>query len=225
MGKNFVTYDQSLALKELGFNEPCFGVFYLNVERKIWEQSRTIQESKHNESDFAISRPLVGQVFEWFIEKYKLNKIIDNWTEQPMGDEIWVEAYQYYINGEAYHPYFKTYEEAESACIDKLIEIVKGEKHSSSKVKTLAAVDVEKLNTIKEFVDYSVSESRFNQALENIFPNNEPIDVKKMGDVIRWVVNDVIKEEMDTMVENQLEPKEINKYISSKVREMFFKMA
>ena len=102
---------------------------------------------------------------------------------------------------------------------------VKGEKHSSSKVKTLAAVDVEKLNSIKEFVDYAVSESRFNQALENIFPNNEPIDVKKMGDVIRWVVNDVIKEEMDTMVENQLEPKEINKYISSKVREMFFKMA
>jgi len=102
---------------------------------------------------------------------------------------------------------------------------VKGEKHSSSKVKTLAAVDVEKLNSIKEFVDYAVSESRFNQALENIFPNNEPIDVKKMGDVIRWVVNDVIKEEMDTLVENQLEPKEINKYISSKVREMFFKMA
>ena len=100
---------------------------------------------------------------------------------------------------------------------------VKGEKHSSSKVKTLAAVDVEKLNSIKDFVDYAVSESRFNQALENVFPNNEPIDVKKMGDVIRWVVNDVIKEEMDTLVENQLEPKEINKYVSSKVREMFFK--
>ena len=102
---------------------------------------------------------------------------------------------------------------------------VKGEKHSSSKVKTLASVDVEKLNSIKEFVDYAVSESRFNQALENVFPNSEPIDVKKMGDVIRWVVNDVIKEEMDTLVENQLEPKEINKYISAKVREMFFKMA
>lgn len=102
---------------------------------------------------------------------------------------------------------------------------VKGEKHSSSKVKTLAAVDVEKLEGIQKFVDYAVTESRFNQALENIFPNNEPIDVKKMGDVIRWVVNDVIKEEMDTMVENKIEPKETNKYISAKVREMFFKMA
>ena len=99
---------------------------------------------------------------------------------------------------------------------------VKGEKHSSSKVKTLASVDVEKLNSIKEFIEYSVTESRVNQAIENVFPNQEPLDVKKMGDVIRWVVNDVIKEEMDTMIENNLEPKEINKYISAKTREVFF---
>ena len=101
---------------------------------------------------------------------------------------------------------------------------VKGEKHSSSKVKTLAAVDVEKLNSINEFVQYVVTESRFNQAVENTFPNNEPIDIKKMGDLIRWVVNDVIKEEMDTLVKNGLEPKDVNKYVSSKVREMFFKL-
>jgi len=101
---------------------------------------------------------------------------------------------------------------------------VKGEKHSSSKVKTLAAVDVEKLNSITEFVDYAVTDSRFKQALENTFPNDEPIDVKKMGDIIRWVVNDVIKEESDTLVKNGLEPKDVNKYISTKVREMFFKL-
>ena len=101
---------------------------------------------------------------------------------------------------------------------------VKGEKHSSSKVKTLANVDVEKLEGIQKFVEYAVTESRFNQSLENTFPNNEPIDVKKMGDVIRWVVNDVLKEEMDTMVSNNIEPKDVNKYISTKVREMFFKM-
>lgn len=101
---------------------------------------------------------------------------------------------------------------------------VKGEKHSSSKVKTLANVDVEKIESIQKFVDYAVTESRFNQALENVFPNEEPIDTKKLGDVIRWVVNDVIKEEMDTMVENKIEPKDVNKYLSSKVREMFFKL-
>jgi hypothetical protein len=101
---------------------------------------------------------------------------------------------------------------------------VKGEKHSSSKVKTLAAVDVEKLENIQGFVEYAVTESRFKQALENVFPNDEPIESKKLGDVIRWVVNDVVKEEMDTMVENKIEPKDVNKYLSSKVRDMFFKL-
>jgi hypothetical protein len=60
--------------------------------------------------------------------------------------------------------------------------------------------------------------------LENTFPNNEPIDVKKMGNLIRWVVNDILKEETDTLVRNGLEPKDVNKYVSVKVREMFFKI-
>lgn len=101
---------------------------------------------------------------------------------------------------------------------------IKGEKHSSSKVKILASVDIEKLNSINEFVDYAVTDNRFNQALENIFPNNEEIHIKKLGDVIRWVINDVIKEESDTMKENNIEPKEVNKYISNKVRTKFINL-
>jgi len=100
---------------------------------------------------------------------------------------------------------------------------VKGEKHSSSKVKTIASVDVEKLNSIKEFIEYAVTESRFNQGLEKVFVN-EPVDVKKMGDLIKWVVSDIIKEESDTMVASGLEPKDVGKYASGKIREMFFKL-
>lgn len=99
---------------------------------------------------------------------------------------------------------------------------VKGEKHSASKVRILAAVDVDKLNSIKEFVDYAVTESRFNQAIEKVFGTKEAMDVKKMGDFIRWIVTDVIKEETDTMAANGIEPKDVNKYVSSKAREMFF---
>lgn len=102
---------------------------------------------------------------------------------------------------------------------------VKGEKHAgSSKVKTLANVNVEKLESIRDFIDYAVTQGRFNQAIENTFPNDEPINVKKMGNIIRWVVNDIIKEESDTLVENNLEPKDVNSHVSSKVREMFFKL-
>jgi len=100
----------------------------------------------------------------------------------------------------------------------------KGLKHSSSRVKTIASVDVEKVASIREFVDYAVTESRFNQGIENTFPNNEPVDIKKLGALMKWITDDVTKEEMDTMKANNLEPKDVNKYISTKVREMFMKL-
>ena len=99
---------------------------------------------------------------------------------------------------------------------------VKGDKHSATKVKTLVSVDVEKLGTIQDFINYSVTENRFNQAVENVFGKDD-LDVKKMGDFIRWFVNDIASEEMDTMVKNGLEPKDVNRNISEKVREMFYK--
>lgn len=97
---------------------------------------------------------------------------------------------------------------------------VKGEKHSPSKVKTLAAVDCDKLNSIVDFIDHVVTENRFNQALENIFPDSE-LDIKMLGNLIKWVINDIIKEESDTMVANGLEPKAVNKFVSQRVKEMF----
>lgn len=105
---------------------------------------------------------------------------------------------------------------------DRYMFKVKGEKHSVSKVKTLASVDVEKLNSVMEFVDYAVTQNRFDQAIENVF-NGEDLDIRKMGDLIRWIVSDITNEEMDTMVKNNLEPKDVNKYIAGKAKEMFFK--
>jgi hypothetical protein len=97
---------------------------------------------------------------------------------------------------------------------------VKGEKHSVTRVKTLAAVDVQKLNSVMEFVDYAVTQNRFNQAIENVFGTDE-LDIRRMGDLLRWIVNDIISEEIDTMSKNGLEPKDVNKYISNKTRQMF----
>jgi hypothetical protein len=99
----------------------------------------------------------------------------------------------------------------------------KGEKHSVSKVKKLNSVDVEKLKSIDEFVDYAVTENRFEQAIQNVFPNKEGIDVKNLGDVIRWIVQDILKEELDTLAGNNLEPKDVNSKIAQKTREMFFR--
>ena len=98
----------------------------------------------------------------------------------------------------------------------------KGEKHSSSKVKTVAEVDTAKISGILEFVDYAVTENRLNQAIEQVFTSNDvELDITKTGDFLRWIVGDITKEESDTMADNGLEPKDVNKYISQKARKWF----
>jgi len=98
---------------------------------------------------------------------------------------------------------------------------VKGEKHSVTKVKKLAEVDVEKLNSITEFVDYAMTPARLDQGIENVY-GDEELNPRKLGDLMRWLINDIIAEELDTLAKNNLEPKDVNKYISTKAREMFF---
>lgn len=100
---------------------------------------------------------------------------------------------------------------------------VKGEKHSVSKVKTLAPVDAEKLNSIQEFVDYACTENRVKQAMGEVFSSPDEYSTKKTGDVLRWIINDIMAEEMDVMTKNGLTPKDVNKHISTKARQIFFK--
>ena len=99
---------------------------------------------------------------------------------------------------------------------------VKGSKHSVSKVKKLASVNVENIESIKAFIEYAITEARLSQAIEYVF-KGEDLDIRKLGDVIRWFISDILAEELDVMVENNLEPKALNKHISNEVRRMFFK--
>lgn len=95
---------------------------------------------------------------------------------------------------------------------------VKGEKHQNSKVKTLATVDTEAIENIKEFIEYAVTENRMKQGIDKLKENNIPIDIKSTADYLRWVVGDVCKEEMDTIIKNQIDIKKLNGYISQKAR-------
>jgi hypothetical protein len=99
---------------------------------------------------------------------------------------------------------------------------VKGEKHSVSKVKTLAPVDIEKIEKVQGFVSYALTEARLRQGIEFLREMNHPIDVKSTPHFLRWIVGDVMKEEADTIVGNNLESKDVNKEISTQARKWFF---
>ena len=99
----------------------------------------------------------------------------------------------------------------------------KGEKHSVSKVKTIANVDVEKIKKIQDFIDYAVTENRLNQGIEYLKEMNKELDISSIGDFLRWLANDILKEEQDVITENGLDNdlKSIMKSTSNKGRKWF----
>ena len=125
MEKEFVTYDQALALKELGFDEPCLAfwdgkntdAFYFN---NISDASGDyVPFQKHDRLKW-FGAPLKQQVFRWFREKYGYWSYIKEATKGTCRFNIEKFDEKFFNSG-----LFGSYEDAESACIDKLIEMVK----------------------------------------------------------------------------------------------------
>jgi hypothetical protein len=103
----------ALELKQLAFSESCFGGFYNNGDLHI--QRVDFQSSLEG---FCLA-PLYSQVFRWFREKYALCIVI-----KPIDDKNLELGYNLLKNGLMMGSYL-TYEEAELACLQKLIEILK----------------------------------------------------------------------------------------------------
>lgn len=104
----------------------------------------------------------------------------------------------------------------------KKLSFLLGEKHSASKVKTIAAVDTEKIQNIKDFVESTVTHNRCMQSVQKLKEAGKPLTRQSVGDYLRWIINDVMKEELDTMVNNGIEPKSVNSAISNHARQWFF---
>jgi len=89
----------------------------------------------------------------------------------------------------------------------------KGTKHSVSKTKSVVAIDPEKLNSIKEFVEYSVTDNRLLQGVSEV-----GLDQKLIGTFIGWINRDINKEEGDVLEASSLSMKDVGKNISNKAR-------
>ena len=119
MQKEFCSYEQALELKELGFDEPCFGYY---VETKKWipasySQKETIYPSNSDLMKEWVSAPTFSQAFKFFREKYDLDVISKPYigkTKKYICDPVNIRL-------EAKN----TYEEAENACLLELINICK----------------------------------------------------------------------------------------------------
>jgi hypothetical protein len=114
MEKEFVTYEQALAVKELGFNEKCLTYYYNEILVFTPIPSLNTNSFWVGKDNNFITVPLKQQVFRWFREKYGLDGFVFNSGDNKYSFNI---SDNYFLN--------TTYEEAENACIDKLIELSK----------------------------------------------------------------------------------------------------
>lgn len=101
----------------------------------------------------------------------------------------------------------------------------KGELHSAkSKVKTLKPVDDEKINKCMQIAEQVTPSWRLSQMISETFDtiNGGVIDRSGLGNYIKAVMNDIIKEELDIIVEAGIEIKDIAKYVSTIAKNYFF---
>ena len=133
MDKEFIPYKQALALKELGFDEPCIGWYNPQVNyKKVTTDKYWAFHLTGEWENFKLA-PLYQQAFRWFREKYNLRGFIGF---RPNVKQFDCHVYDMSLSGKEYvkqrtmeefnkDPKVGTYEEAELECLKKLIEIVK----------------------------------------------------------------------------------------------------
>lgn len=69
MEKEFIPYDLSLELKELGFDEPCIG-YYENNGKNNLLLTDSVNFTNTDLKVEGISSPLYQQAFRWFLDNY-----------------------------------------------------------------------------------------------------------------------------------------------------------
>lgn len=99
---------------------------------------------------------------------------------------------------------------------------IKGEKHSASKVKTVAKVDPEKMKSTEEFVDMTVTENRVRQAIQSV--DGCDGTNKYLGQIIKWVHKDIIDEETDTLVASGLIWKDVASRVTLKIKDIYMNL-
>ena len=142
MNKEFIPYEEALALKELGFDKECLAIYYKDdVEKKLLfsieeKYSSNPEVAKHQarnairdinfEKGWAIAAPLYQQAFRWFREKHNKLHTVNIDLSDNLKDKVYVLTIEDHLGSIVDRSEeYGTYEEAELTCLKKLIEELK----------------------------------------------------------------------------------------------------
>jgi hypothetical protein len=120
MKNEFIPYEQALALKKLGFDEPCIALY--NEECKTIHLNLNLVNKKPY-----FCAPLYQQAFRWFRVRHNIlatvysnaSGYLYEWSDNVGGTHRGWSDYE----GPNDSGVWNTYEEAELTCLKKLIEL------------------------------------------------------------------------------------------------------
>jgi hypothetical protein len=123
MEKEFVPYELALELKQLGFDEPCFAIYY-NPSKELFIGGTINPFTK----EIRTLAPTYSQAFRWFREKHNIDAWVQPFVSEKQNGKPFLpdESYAYYIFEDGVYVAdgvnFLDLEEAEMACLKKLID-------------------------------------------------------------------------------------------------------
>jgi hypothetical protein len=124
MRKEFVSVKQTLKLNELGFNEQCLGWYPDNAAALALDGVYIGKPSSGSYKLLAYA-PLYQQAFKWIREKHNIDISIN--TIYSKYNENTIKKYSGVIDNKTIYTnvgFYQTYEEAELAGLQKMIEII-----------------------------------------------------------------------------------------------------
>lgn len=150
MKNQFVPLEVAILLKEKGFIEKCLACYtyyseeyhfelltdYYNISTELRGKTfidnnlfTWLKENKISGKCYvlqnAVALPLYQQVCDWFREEHDLHIMVSHWINQPVGDDVWDDCYQSFINGDAMDvTIYQTYNEALDYAINEALKLI-----------------------------------------------------------------------------------------------------
>lgn len=107
---------------------------------------------------------------------------------------------------------------------EELLFKTKGEKHSVSKVKTVAVLSDEDLARIadaKNATETFATEARLSQGITKLGEMGLQVEMKNLGTYLKWVAQDIQEEDGDIIEASMLDRKELMKNVTAKAKNYF----
>jgi hypothetical protein len=122
MDKEFIKYNQAVEIFDLGYRSNFILRGYMSLYGEI------ILTDTVYDGHYILEAPLKSEIFRWFRDIWFLDSEI--YLQEELGHKFYHFLILQLVRGKIEWKSknkikFKTYEDAENACIDKLIELVK----------------------------------------------------------------------------------------------------